>query len=50
MIFLKNKDDEIHFQLFKESNIISINNDNNGDYNNGDYNKDIIFNTRISSK
>ena len=39
-IFEKNND-EIHFQLFKESNIISINNDNNGNYN-----KDIIFNTR----
>ena len=33
--------DEIYFQLFKRSNIISINNEN---YN--DYNKEIIFNTR----
>ena len=34
-------DDEIHFELFKISNIVSINNENNGDYN-----KEIIFNTR----
>ena len=34
-------DDEIHFELFKRSNIVSINNENNGDYN-----KEIIFNTR----
>ena len=33
--------DEIHFQLFKRSNIVSINNENNGDYN-----KKIVFNTR----
>ena len=33
--------DEIHFELFKRSNIISINNENNNDYN-----KEIIFNTR----
>ena len=33
--------DEIYFQLFKRSNIISINNENNNDYN-----KEIIFNTR----
>ena len=33
--------DEIHFQLFKRSNIVSINNENQGDYN-----KDIVFNTR----
>ena len=33
--------DEIHFELFKRSNIVSINNENNGDYN-----KEIIFNTR----
>ena len=33
--------DEIHFELFKRSNIISINNENQGDYN-----KEIIFNTR----
>ena len=26
-------DDEIYFQLFKRSNIISINNENNNDYN-----------------
>ena len=37
----ENNNDMIHFQLFKESNTISINNDNNGDYS-----KDIIFNTR----
>ena len=33
--------DEIHFQLFIRSNIVSINNENQGDYN-----KEIIFNTR----
>ena len=33
--------DEIHFELFKRSNIVSINNENQGDYN-----KKIIFNTR----
>ena len=36
--------DEIHFELFKRSNIVSINNENQGDYN-----KEIIFNTRSSS-
>ena len=34
-------DDEIHFELFKRSNIVLINNENNGDYN-----KEIIFNTK----
>ena len=34
------QNDEIHFELFKKSNIIEINNDNKGDYT-----KDIIFNT-----
>ena len=34
-------DDQIHFELFKRSNIVSINNENNGDYN-----KEIAFNTR----
>ena len=34
-------DDEIHSELFKRSNIVSINNENNNDYN-----KEIIFNTR----
>ena len=34
-------DDEIHFELFKRSNIVSINNENQGDYN-----KEIIFNSR----
>ena len=34
-------DDEIHFKLFKRSNIVSINNENQGDYNN-----EIIFNTK----
>ena len=33
--------DEIHFELFKRSNIVSINNENQGDYN-----KEIVFNTR----
>ena len=33
--------DEIHFELFKRSNIVSNNNENNGDYN-----KEIVFNTR----
>ena len=32
---------EIHFELFKRSIIVSINNENNGDYN-----KEIVFNTR----
>ena len=38
--FEKN-DDQIHFELFKRSNIVSINNENQGDYN-----KEIVFNTR----
>ena len=33
--------DEIHFELFKRSNIIWVNNENKGDYS-----KEIIFNTR----
>ena len=33
--------DEIHFELFKRSNIVWINNENQGDYN-----KEIVFNTR----
>ena len=33
--------DEIHFQLFKRSNIVLINNENQGDYD-----KEIVFNTR----
>ena len=33
--------DEIHFELFKRSNIVWINNENQGGYN-----KEIIFNTR----
>ena len=33
--------DEIHFELFKRSNIVWINNENQGDYN-----KEILFNTR----
>ena len=33
--------DEIHFELFKRSNIVSINKENQGDYN-----KEIVFNTR----
>ena len=44
----KNEQDEIHFELFKESNIIKINNEN-GDNNNFD--NGISFNTQsISSK
>ena len=44
----KNEQDEIHFALFKESNVIKINN-NNGDNNNFD--NGISFNTQsISSK
>ena len=39
-IFEKHND-EIHFQLFKRSNMVSINNENQGDYN-----KEIVFNTR----
>ena len=34
-------DDEIHFNLFKESNIIALNNNNQGDFN-----KEINFNTQ----
>ena len=37
----KKHNDEIHFELFKRSNIVSINNENQGDYN-----KEIVFNTR----
>ena len=37
----ENHNDEIHFELFKRSNIVSINNENNGDYK-----KEIVFNTR----
>ena len=33
--------DEIHFELYKRSNILSINNENKGDYD-----KELIFNTR----
>ena len=33
--------DEIHFELFKRSNIVWVNNENKGDYS-----KEIIFNTR----
>ena len=33
--------DEIHFELFNRSNIVSINNENQDDYN-----KEIVFNTR----
>ena len=33
--------DEIHFELFKKSNIIWVNNENNGDYGN-----EVVFNTR----
>ena len=44
----KNEQDEIHFDLFKESNVIKINN-NNGDNNN--FNNGISFNTQsIASK
>ena len=35
------RNDEIHFELFKRSNIVSINNENQGDYN-----KEIVSNTR----
>ena len=43
----KNEQDSIGFQLFKKSNIIKLNNNNNGDYNN----KQIGFNTlNISNK
>ena len=34
--------DEIHFELFRRSNIVWINNENQGDYN-----KEIVFNTRF---
>ena len=39
-LFEKNND-EIHFELFKRSNIVLINNENQGDYN-----KEIVFNIR----
>ena len=42
MIYLKNI--MTNFELFKRSNIVSINNENNGDYNKG-----IVFNTRSSA-
>ena len=42
----KDEQDEIHFDLFKESNVIKINN-NNGDNNNFD--NGIIFNTQLLS-
>ena len=41
MIYLKKNNDKIHFELFKRSNIVWINNENQGDYN-----KEIILNTR----
>ena len=41
---LEKHNDEIHFELFKRSNIVWINNENQGDYN-----KEIIFNTRSLS-
>ena len=45
---VKNEQDEIHFDLFKESNVIKINH-NNGDNNN--FNNGISFNTQsIASK
>ena len=40
----KNEQDEIHFNLFKESNVIKINNNNNGDNNNFD--NGVSFNTQ----
>ena len=40
MIYLKNND-EIHIELFKNSNIVWINNENQGNFN-----KEIVFNTR----
>ena len=39
-LFEKN-DDQIYFQLFRRSNIVSINNENQGDYI-----KEVVFNTR----
>ena len=41
MIYLKKNNDEIHFELFERSNIVWINNENQGDYS-----KEIVFNTR----
>ena len=38
---LEKYNDEIHFELFKRSNIVRINNENNGDFD-----KEIVFNTR----
>ena len=43
----KNEQDEIHFELFKESNVIKINN-NNGDNNNFD--NGITFKHSINSQ
>ena len=40
----KNEQDEIHFDLFKESNVIKINN-NNGD--NNSFDNGISFNTQL---
>ena len=37
----KKHNDEIHFELFKRSNIVWINNENQGDFS-----KEIVFNTR----
>ena len=46
--FFKDEQDEIHFDLFKESNVITINN-NNGD--NDNFDNGISFNTQsIASK
>ena len=37
----KKHNDKIHFELFKRSNIVSINNENKGDYA-----REIVFNIR----
>ena len=43
----RNEQDEIHFELFKESNVINLNNENKND----DFDNGIPFNTAsISSK
>ena len=45
----KDEQDEIHFDLFKESNVIKINNNNNGI--NDNFDNGISFNTQsIASK
>ena len=41
----KKSDDQIHFELFKESNIVKINNNNKENFN-----KEVSFNTQSLAK